>query len=179
MQEEPARIAARISPTNLGFLLNARQVACEFGYLTVPQFVEQTVRTLDTVARLPKERGHLYNWYNTRTLEPDIPRFISTVDSGNLAASLISLNGGCLTLLQQPLLKPALLEGYADYLCALAEANVIHKRTARLFETESDIPWLDRLLAPVELPLDRTILRRCWLVPAPDADSDRADSAER
>jgi len=62
VQEEPAKIAARISPTNLGFLLNARQVACEFGYLTVPQFVEQTVRTMDTVARLPKERGHLYNW---------------------------------------------------------------------------------------------------------------------
>ena len=97
VQEEPAKIAARISPTNLGFLLNARQVACEFGYLTVPEFVEQTSSHLDTVARLPKERGHLYNWYDTRTLEPDRPRFISTVDSGNLAASLIALKGGCLS----------------------------------------------------------------------------------
>ncbi len=68
VQEEPAKVAARISPTNLGFLLNARQVACEFGYLTVPEFVAQTMRTLDTVARLPGERGHLYNWYDTRTL---------------------------------------------------------------------------------------------------------------
>ena len=153
VQEEPAKIAARISPTNLGFLLNARQVACEFGYLTVPQFVEQTVRTLDTVARLPKERGHLYNWYSTRTLEPDHPRFISTVDSGNLAASLISLKGGCQALLQQPLLKPALLEGYADHLCALAELNVIPKRVARSFEAQTEIPWLYRLLSPVELPV--------------------------
>ena len=119
--------------------MNARQVACEFGYLTVPQFVEQTIRTLETVARLPKERGHLYNWYNTRTLEPDLPRFISTVDSGNLAASLISLKGGCLMLLQQPLLKPALLEGYADHLCALAELKVISKRTARSFEEPTEI----------------------------------------
>ena len=51
-RREPAKIAARISPTNLGFLLNARQVACEFGYLTVPEFVEQTTRTLETVTRL-------------------------------------------------------------------------------------------------------------------------------
>jgi hypothetical protein len=152
VQEQPAKIAARISPTNLGFLFNARQVACEFGYLTVPQFVEQTVRTLDTVARLPKERGHLYNWYSTLTLEPDLPRFISTVDSGNLAASLIALQGGCRTLLQQPLLKPALFEGYADHLCALAELKIISRRTARSFETQTEIPWLDRLLSPVEIP---------------------------
>src|SRR6266478_6530484 len=51
VQEEPAAIAARISPTNLGFLLNARQVACEFGFLTVPEFAEQTLRTLATVAK--------------------------------------------------------------------------------------------------------------------------------
>jgi hypothetical protein len=152
VQEEPAKIAARISPTNLGFLLNAWQVACEFGYLTVPQFIEQTVRTMDTVARLPKERGHLYNWYSTRTLEPDIPRFISTVDSGNLAASLIALQGGCRTLLQQPLLKPALLEGYTDHLGALADLKIISRRTARSFEEQPEIPWLDRLLSPVELP---------------------------
>src|ERR1039458_5558892 len=48
VQEEPAAVAARVSPTNIGFLLNARQVACEFGYLTVPEFAEQTLRTLAT-----------------------------------------------------------------------------------------------------------------------------------
>ena len=52
VQEEPAKIAARVSPTNLGFLLNARQIACELGYLTVPEFVEQTQRTLDTMSRM-------------------------------------------------------------------------------------------------------------------------------
>ncbi len=57
VQEEPARVAARISPTNLGFLLNARQVACEFGYLTVPQFVEQTVRTMETVSRVCRKNA--------------------------------------------------------------------------------------------------------------------------
>ena len=50
VQEEPPSVAGRMSPTNLGFLLNARQVACEFGYLTVPEFAEQTLRTLGTMA---------------------------------------------------------------------------------------------------------------------------------
>ena len=68
VQEEPANIAARISPTNLGFLLNARQIACELGYLTVPEFVEQTQRTLETMSQLRRHRGHFFNWYDTRTL---------------------------------------------------------------------------------------------------------------
>jgi len=152
VQQEPARIAARLSPTNLGFLFNARQVACEFGYLTVLAFVQLTLRTLDTVARLPKDHGHLYNWYDTRTLVPDRPRFISTVDSGNLLASLITLKGGCLDLLSRPLLNPALLDGYADFLCALAEHKVISKKVAQSFEKQSEEHWLDRLLSSVEIP---------------------------
>jgi cyclic beta-1,2-glucan synthetase len=152
VQEEPAKIAARLSPTNLGLLLNARQVACEFGYLTVPKFVTQTTLTMDTVMRLPKERGHLLNWYDTRTLQPLKPRFISTVDNGNLAASLITLKNGCLEFLQGPLLSSDLLEGYADHLCVLAELKAIPRRVAHAFEKDSRTPWLDRLLVSSELP---------------------------
>ena len=90
-----ATIAARVSPTNIGFLLNARQVACEFGYLTVPEFAEQTLRTLATVSELKKYRGHVLNWYDTRTLQPLPPLFVSSVDSGNLLASLWTLQQGC------------------------------------------------------------------------------------
>jgi cyclic beta-1,2-glucan synthetase len=151
VQEEPARVAARLSPTNLGFLFNARQAAVEFGYLTTPEFVQQNLRTLETVARLPKDHGHLYNWYDTRTLEADRPRFVSTVDSGNLAASFITLKGGCLDLLERPLLSPALLDGYSDYLCALADIGVISRKVARSFEKPSDDHWLDRLLSSVEI----------------------------
>ncbi len=151
VQEEPARIAAQISPTNLGFLLNARQVAVDFGYLTVPEFVRQTLRTLHTVARLPKHRGHFFNWYDTRTLEAMRPRFVSTVDSGNLVASLLTLKGGCQHLLQQPLLAPALLDGYADHLCALAEMGAVPKKTARSLETPNEEHWLNRLLSPAPI----------------------------
>jgi hypothetical protein len=153
VQEQPAKIAARTSPTNLGFLLNARQVACEFGYITVPQFAGLTLKTMNTILRLPRQRGHLFNWYATRTLEPDRPRFISTVDNGNFVASLVTLEQGCRELLRQPLLRPALLDGYADHLCALAELKLISKRVAQSFEDRNREAWLDHLLAPVDLPV--------------------------
>ncbi len=152
IQEDPLKVAARVSPTNLGLLLNARQVACEFGYISVPEFAAQTIRTMETVLRLLRERGHLLNWYDTQTLQPLTPRFISTVDSGNFVASLITLKNGCLELLQRPLLSPALLEGYADYLCVLAELKVVSRRTAHSFEKQSEIPWLDRLAVSAEVP---------------------------
>ena len=78
--------------TNLGLLLNSRQVACEFGYLTVPEFAQQTLRTLETVLKLPRHRGHLLNWYDTRTLAPLTPAVVSSVDNGNLVASLWTLS---------------------------------------------------------------------------------------
>ena len=152
VQEQPQKIAARTSPTNLGFLLNARQVACEFGYITVPEFAQLTLQTMQTILRLPRQRGHLFNWYATRTLEPDRPRFISTVDNGNFVASLVTLEQGCLYLLRQPLLRPALLDGYADHLCALSELKLLSKRVAESYEAREDTPWLERMLAPVDLP---------------------------
>ena len=125
VQEQPPLIAGRISPTNLGFLLNARQVACEFGYLTLPEFSEQTLRTLATVAGLPKYRGHLFNWYDTRSLNPLPPLFISSVDSGNLLASLWTLEQGCRERLQRPLFESSLLEGLMDCIQVAEELELL------------------------------------------------------
>ncbi len=104
--------AARVSPTNIGLLLNARQAACEFGFLTVPEFVALTNRSLETITRLEKYRGHLFNWYDTHTLEPlsDAP-FVSSVDSGNFVASLYTLHSGAHDLLRRPLLSRQLVSG--------------------------------------------------------------------
>ncbi len=151
VRETPSFVAARISPTNLGFLFNARQVACDMGYLTVPALAEQTKRTMATALQLPRQRGHFFNWYDTRTLEPDRPRFISTVDSGNLVASLMTLRQGALALLNRPLLEPALFEGYADHLCALSEMKLLPKRVVAKFEDGHE-RWLDHLLEGVEVP---------------------------
>ena len=128
VREDPAIIAPRISPTNLGLLLNARQVACEFGYITVPEFTQQTLQTMSTLSQLDRYRGHLLNWYDTRSLVPLAPSFVSSVDNGNLLASLWTLERGCLQLLDQPLLQPELAEGFLDHLSLLTSLRALPRR---------------------------------------------------
>jgi hypothetical protein len=103
--------AARFSPTNLGLLLNARQAACQFGFLTMPEFAQLTQSSFDSIARLEKHRGHLLNWYETQTLKPLGTRVVSSVDSGNFVGSLYTLHAGVLDLIRQPLLSPQLFVG--------------------------------------------------------------------
>ncbi|MGH9590310.1 MAG: glucoamylase family protein, partial [Terracidiphilus sp.] len=108
--------APRISPTNIGLLLNARQAACELGLLTVPEFAGLTRHTLDTIARLEKYRGHLYNWYDTKNLKtlggaPSGAAFVSSVDSGNMVASLYTLQAGARELARSPLLTRSVFAG--------------------------------------------------------------------
>ncbi len=134
VQEKPSAVAARMSPTNLGLLLNARQVACEFGYLTIPEFAEETLRTLATVSTLRRYRGHLLNWYDTRTLEPLPPFFVSSVDSGNLMASLWTLQQGCLDRLHQPVLQRRLADGLLDYLRILHGFKLFPRKALSVFQ---------------------------------------------
>jgi cyclic beta-1,2-glucan synthetase len=146
VQEQPPAVAGRISPTNLGFLLNARQVAVELGYLTVPELTVLTRQTLTAVSRLVKHRGHLLNWYDTRTLAPLTPLIVSSVDSGNLLASLWTLQQGCLDRLRQPLCRPCLAEGLLDHLRVLVKARAFpRKQMARCeakFREESWLLWI-------------------------------------
>ena len=111
VEEQNLFEAARVSPTNLGLLLNARQAAVEFGWLTVPEFCDLTLRSFATLDSLPKYLGHLYNWYDTHTLEPLRPITVSSVDSGNYAASLYTLRMGSAELLQKPLIDKHLFDG--------------------------------------------------------------------
>ncbi len=123
VEEKELFEAARVSPTNLGLLLNARQSAVEFGFLTVPEFAELTTHSLATLDRLTKHRGHLYNWYNTQTLEPLLPITVSSVDSGNFAASLYTLRTGAAELLKDPLLSPAVFAGLRTLLDMFAQTR--------------------------------------------------------
>jgi cyclic beta-1,2-glucan synthetase len=149
VQEHPPSIAGRFSPTNLGFLLNARQVACEFGFLTVPEFAHQTLKTLATVSKLKRFHGHLLNWYDTRTLEPLPPQFASSVDSGNLVASLWTLEQGCLDLLRRPLFEHQLAEGLVDHLRTLGDLHAFSRRRLQALELKMrKKSWLQRLLDP-------------------------------
>jgi cyclic beta-1,2-glucan synthetase len=111
VEEKDTLQILKLSPTNLGMLFNARQAAYEFGFLTLPEFARSTLGTLNTYERLEKQRGHIYNWYDIETLKPIPPFTISTVDSGNLTASLYTLHTGALDLLKRPLLEIDALTG--------------------------------------------------------------------
>jgi cyclic beta-1,2-glucan synthetase len=147
VQEEPFVVAPRVSPTNLGLLLNARQVACEFGYLTIPEFAEETLLTLASVAKLQRYRGHLLNWYDTRSLAPLAPELVSSVDSGNFLASLWTLQQGCVDLLSRPVLRASLSGGFLDHLRALVDLRVFSRKKLSVFQSEiKKKKWLTQLL---------------------------------
>jgi cyclic beta-1,2-glucan synthetase len=127
VQEHPAWVVARrTSPTNIGLSLLANLAARDFGYLQTRGLIERTQAVFDTLDRLPRHRGHFYNWYDTETLQPLQPLYISTVDSGNLAGHLLTLRQGLLALLDAPILAPATLQGLADTLGVLEEARARH-----------------------------------------------------
>ena len=147
IEQTPRKIAASVSPTNVGLLLNARQVANEFGYLTIPESVELTQKTLTTITSLRKYRGHLLNWYETRSLEAKPPFFVSSVDNGNLVASLWTLQQGCLDQLRRPLVSKALAGGLLDHLQVLVTLRVLPKRVFSRCETEfQGKDWLTPVL---------------------------------
>jgi len=87
----------RLSPTNLGLLLNSRIAGVEFGFLGIDRFIDLTRKTLNSMVSMEKQAGHFYNWYDCKTLKPMQPFFISTVDSGNLAVCLWTLKQACLS----------------------------------------------------------------------------------
>ena len=156
VQEEPYLVAARVSPTNIGLLLNARQAACEFGYLTVPEFADHTAQTFATMRRMKRHRGHLFNWYDTQTLEPLPPLFVSTVDSGNLAASLWTLQQGCEFLLRKPVVHPELVAGFLDHLRIMTESHAFPRSLlAKLEEKSSTDDFARTLLLFPESALHR------------------------
>ncbi len=147
VQDEPRKIAARVSPTNIGLLLNSRQVANELGYITVPEMIDLTEKTLGTLISLPKYRGHIMNWYETRTIEPKSPQFISSVDNGNLLASLWTLQQGCIDCLHRPLISWSLTEGLLDHLRALVRLRAFPKRELKRLQMElQNENWLASVL---------------------------------
>jgi len=140
-QEAPRGIIAHsTSPTNLGLFLLSTLTAYDLGYIGLSDLSARLRATLDSMAQLERYRGHFLNWYDTRTLAPLTPRYVSTVDSGNLAACLRTLGQGCQTLRHQPILRRKNWEGLLD--------------TLSLFnEIERDMPA--DALAPLHSPLSK------------------------
>lgn len=114
-QENPPNgIAHRTSPTNIGLLLVSIMSARDLGYLSTCEMLERVDNTITTIEKLKKWRGHLYNWYDTITLEVLRPSYISTVDSGNFIAYLMTLKQGLLEYQKKPSVDKSMVFGLRD-----------------------------------------------------------------
>jgi hypothetical protein len=153
-KEEGHLMAHRVSTTNLGLLLNARVAALDLGYLSVAEFIEESLKTMATVRRLPKAHGHLYNWYNNQTLEPVGDPFLSTVDNGNLVCCLWTLKQACIEERKRPIFKNELWAGIRDH------ARMIQQLVPRKEVRKAVRALEDHMVNRGETPAD-------WLVSLP------------
>jgi cyclic beta-1,2-glucan synthetase len=121
-QEFPLGILAhRTSPTNIGLNLLTILGAYDLGYIGLLSLSARLRNSFDTLDKMERYRGHFLNWYDTRTLEPLEPSYISTVDSGNLAGCLIALGQGLQDLSTAPVLRWEIFQGLLDALALLSE----------------------------------------------------------
>src|SRR6267378_633242 len=122
-QEDPKPIAAhRTSPTNLGLYLLAAVGARDFGWAGTHDTVDRLEATLAAMGRLQRFRGHFFNWYDTRDLRPLDPKYVSSVDSGNLAGHLIALANACREWIDAPVPGGLSYAGLEDALLLAREA---------------------------------------------------------
>lgn len=133
-QEDPQpKIAHRTSPTNIGLLLLSTISAHDFGYLGTLELTERLGFTFATLEKLEKFWGHYFNWYDTQTLAPLSPRYISTVDSGNLAGHLLAVKQAVTEIADRKLFDAHVMEGLTDSLEMMREEamhfNVVRRRT--------------------------------------------------
>lgn len=141
VQEEGTRAANRLSPTNLGLLLNARVAAVELGYLSVDEFCSLTRKTVESAVRLPRFRGHFLNWYDAEKLTVMEPQFVSTVDSGNLAVALWTLKQACCSFKRTHPSLETLRRGIVDFAGVMNEIDPV--RCGEFAETVSRLRSAD------------------------------------
>ena len=147
-QEQPVdAVAHRTSPTNMGLALLANLSAYDFGYLSVGKLIERTENAFQTMHRMERYQGHFYNWYDTLTLRPLQPLYVSSVDSGNLSGHLLTLSPGLAALVNAKIVNTRTFEGLRDAVANLADVSA-----------DSESPEL--------LQLQRDVQAACETVPA-------------
>lgn len=140
--EPPNGIAHRTSPTNIGLLLACTLAARDFCFIDTPGMLDRVERTIGTIEKMEKRFGHLYNWYDTQTLRPLPPLYVSTVDSGNFIAYLITLKQGILEWAKEGsaksdgsklLLRAEALAGRIESIVAGTDFRPLYDDRAELF----------------------------------------------
>ena len=185
-QEHPvAAVAHRTSPTNMGLALLANLSAYDFGYISAGQLIERTANALHTMEALERHRGHFYNWYDTQSLKPLPPPYISTVDSGNLAGHLLTLRPGLLALPDHKILGARLFDGLSDTLRILVDAagGAAGAVPAQLAQLQKDLASASAsrptTLAAARLCLDRLATSAAEVAGSLDADPEISRSRRR
>ena len=170
-----AVIAHRTSPTNMGLALLSNLAAYDFGFISVAQLEERTAKAFTTMERLERFRGHFFNWYDTSTLGPLPPRYVSTVDSGNLVGHLLTLREGLLQLADQNILPPAALRGLGITLRSLAHSRTTPPERPNASDRRAARRWRVAIVAAawnnfsrnfcIHRPLSTPVLAcsRAWL----------------
>ncbi len=157
-QEYPATaIAHRTSPTNMGVSLLSNLAAYDFGYIAAGQLIERTTNTLRTMDQLERFHGHFLNWYDTQTLQPLFPKYVSSVDSGNLAGHLLTLRRGLLELSDHPLVSSRLWNSLAMTRQALEEGSRSRETSERGEDTELSRVRLHTVLELLRRPMPTSL----------------------
>jgi cyclic beta-1,2-glucan synthetase len=152
-QEAPVpAIATRTSPTNMGLALLANLAARDLGYLSVGGLIRRTHDALATMRRLERHRGHFYNWYETRTLQPLLPLYVSSVDSGNLAGHLLTLGAGLRELADEKIFTPQIFVGLRDTVRVLRSLD---RDNAALANLEAELEPVPSTLRAAHALLER------------------------
>jgi cyclic beta-1,2-glucan synthetase len=162
-------VAPRTSPTNIGLWLTSALAAHDLGYLTCDDLLTRCSNTMATLNRLERYEGHLLNWYDTNNLASLAPRYVSTVDSGNLTACLWVLEQGCREVLSCPLIDRSCLKGLTDTISVLVETCGHDSSTAapvralrRLLHGKVDGHELVALLRQAVSPMQQLRDRGRW-----------------
>ena len=140
------KLARRTSPTNIGMSLLSTLAAHDLGYLSTGALLRRLNATVSTLESLERFQGHFLNWYDTATLAPLHPRYVSTVDSGNLAGALIALAQGLIQLEQTPQIHAQRLAGLADTADLLVTASSLSDARFGPRQTVTEINRLARAL---------------------------------
>jgi len=152
LQEDPHPVLARrTSPTNIGLYLLSVISARDLGWIGTAEMVERLEATLRTLSRLERFRGHFLNWYATADLRALTPKYVSTVDSGNLAAAFVALRETCLEVGAN---EPSAERAIAGIRDALALAREHQPRlSAPSSEGSATTAELERALREIEAVL--------------------------
>jgi cyclic beta-1,2-glucan synthetase len=144
-QDDPKPVIAhRTSPTNIGLYGLSLTAAHDLGYLDISELIRRLGTTIGTLEKLERYEGHFLNWYDTETLLPLLPRYVSTVDSGNLAGFLLTVKQACLEAPSQCLIARARINGLKDTLSVLREEL---NESKKISEPPSEIARCEKILS--------------------------------